>query len=299
MDRLGKNLQVLFLEIPPERLIESLNQPFSLNKKDSLSYASSNVSEEIFCRYSGNKWNGWSEDENILTFQAMKKDICEIINSHNQTTCPVLWLPVLCGTNYLIKHRGQLACRFEKVNDWREAYHSVGQDLITTAYLALNDLQNGFDTKNFSWNAVLNTNQCELNTLLQRGIAENHFHLKGSTQSFPLTWCCLMNFPDHAASIMKNNFKINRYIGISRGEQDNVLPHHKRVLIAASIRLSLYMAMRGIVTNAYETFINQQNTFLSFSGVNNIIEKIRYMYGFKNQFPGDLNFCLDLHFYTF
>ena len=63
------------------------------------------------------------------------------------------------------------------------------------AYLASEDLKHRVTRRDFTWRAVIRTNYAALNLQLQQGIAENHCHLFGSTQTFALSWCSLMNDP--------------------------------------------------------------------------------------------------------
>ncbi len=284
MDKLGRDLQIIFLEIPPERILGEFVRPFPFDPKSTgdMDRRSAVVSVDDYCRYAGGRWQCWSEDENRLFFNAMEAEAGTIFH-----------LPALCGKRYLLRTQEKLLCRFEQIGAWRDAFHAVGQDLITTAYLAYDDLRTGRHTANFSWEAVLQTDHCELRAVLSEGLAENHFHLKGSTQSFPLTWCCLMNFPNHTAAKLKEIITVDQYPGISRGERDNVLPHRKRLLLAACIRSILYMAMRDESTDVCGEFERQRNEFLSFEGTDSMVSRIRYLYGSKRKQPNRSWFCLD------
>lgn len=45
----------------------------------------------------------------------------------------------------------------------------------------------------FAWQPIISSDDVRLNNILKREIAENHFHLNGSTKIFELNWICLMN----------------------------------------------------------------------------------------------------------
>lgn len=72
----------------------------------------------------------------------------------------------------------------------------LGQDFFTCAFLAKHDLERGYRTKNFSWLPIIRSDDDRLHNILKRGMAENHFHLNGSTKIFELNWICLMNLID-------------------------------------------------------------------------------------------------------
>ena len=71
--------------------------------------------------------------------------------------------------------------------EWRKAFHNLGQDVFVCAYLASEDLKHRVTRRDFTWRAVIRTNYAALNLQLQQGIAENHCHLFGSTQTFALS----------------------------------------------------------------------------------------------------------------
>lgn len=90
----------------------------------------------------------------------------------------------------------ELKCRFDELLRWREISFQLGQDFFTAAYLADYDADRGIRTKRFSWRPILRSDNDRLHNILKKGIAENHFHLNGSTKIFELNWLCLMNLID-------------------------------------------------------------------------------------------------------
>ena len=86
-----------------------------------------------------------------------------------------------------------LLCRFDKILNWRTMSLLLGQDLFTCSFLAHRDVQNGTSTDVFSWSAILSTDNEYLSEIFKKGLAENHFHLMGSSRTFELNWIALMN----------------------------------------------------------------------------------------------------------
>ncbi len=85
--------------------------------------------------------------------------------------------------------------KYEMLMRWNKISHILGQDLLTMAFLAYRDFCYNDWTEFFSFKSVISTNNRQLHNILDQGLAENHFHLKGSTQVFNLNWLSLMNHP--------------------------------------------------------------------------------------------------------
>ena len=86
-----------------------------------------------------------------------------------------------------------IVCNFDRLLGWREISHQLSEDLFTTAFLAERDLKFGKERRNFSWPDVIKTNNVRLNSILKRGLADNHFHLNASNPVFDLKWVFMMN----------------------------------------------------------------------------------------------------------
>lgn len=89
-----------------------------------------------------------------------------------------------------------IKCRIEQLLRWREISFQLGQEFFTCAFLAKYDFERRYTTKNFSWIPIIKSDDDRLQQILKKGIAENHFHLGGSTKIFELNWISLMNIID-------------------------------------------------------------------------------------------------------
>lgn len=147
-------------------------------------------------------------------------------------------------------------CKQDRHLSWRTAYLQLGQDLFTTAHLAyLSATENRIFTR-FDWKSVINDDDQRLSEILRKGLAENHFHLNGSTRSFDLSWLCLMNHPTHIKSFfpskadakserqLNESFEENLYTGISSGVTDNIIGWQGRLLLACWLRANLFFRIR-------------------------------------------------------
>jgi hypothetical protein len=88
-------------------------------------------------------------------------------------------------------------CKNTDFIQWREAIHGIGQTPFICAFLAAQDIEMGKTREMFSFPPYLSTDDFRLRQILAKGVAENHFHLKGSSPAFLNNWVCLMNHSTH------------------------------------------------------------------------------------------------------
>ena len=99
---------------------------------------------------------------------------------------------------------GDPLCQYQYLLRWHLLTTQVGEDLLTTSFLASRDIVLDKDRKSFDWNAFVGHDCKELNYIFEKPMAELHMHLKGSSFNFDLNWICLMNH----IGIMQKNFAI-------------------------------------------------------------------------------------------
>lgn len=88
---------------------------------------------------------------------------------------------------------GEVVCRFENLPFWKILTNKVDSDIFVAAKYARIDYQNGKFRKTFTWKKIIGHNNIRLNTILEKGISDNHFHLFTSVHYFELSWLSLMN----------------------------------------------------------------------------------------------------------
>lgn len=97
-------------------------------------------------------------------------------------------------SDILVMKGDTVVCRYEKFLHWRMLTLDIQEDLLICAFLADYDSKrNTIGRTLFDWPVVIGHNNTELNMILNKGLAENHFHLNGSAPAFHLTWNFLMN----------------------------------------------------------------------------------------------------------
>ena len=153
---------------------------------------------------------------------------------------------VLSFASELLKQEGDVpVCRIEKLINWREAFLMLGQDLFVCAYLASEDLKNRRERRDFTWPAVIRTDLPELNALLRKGVAENHQHLYGSSQTFALSWCNLMNYPESHQKIGGQFEELYQPVAV-RQAGEKLISTKDRVRHAAICREQLFKKLHGM-----------------------------------------------------
>lgn len=96
-------------------------------------------------------------------------------------------------SSVLIEENGEPLCQYQHMLRWRDMITSLDEDLFVTSFLAMKDIIEMKVRRNFLWKPVIGHNNYALNRLVEKGVAENHFHLNGSAPMFHLSWLSLMN----------------------------------------------------------------------------------------------------------
>lgn len=180
----------------------------------------------------------------------------------------------------LVVRNHEFLCHQDGFMEWRELSLRLGQDMFTCAFLAERDIQDssGHMSMRFDWPAVLRTDNSRLQQMLNKGIAENHFHLNGSTQIFSITWAYLMNHPENIAAYCQLELEENLKGSFTFGVGDNQLPWRTRLYVAAWIRARLYRLTQNNDDSPQE--LREFRSFYKSPGklhqLKNTVELLRY-----------------------
>lgn len=173
--------------------------------------------------------------------------------------------------------------KFENILRWNLVTKKLGENLFISSYYALEDIKSGKIRNNFSWSPIIDTNNNVLNSMFEKnGLAENHFHLKGSSYIFICNWIFLMNH-------IKDRKADFEYMGIDRlslskenyfNTQDKLLPFYQLTKIAFVIRSYLFMKYclndeSGIdkIVNELSEGINKDSLLNSYY-LNRLVDKV-------------------------
>lgn len=135
--------------------------------------------------------------------------------------------------------------RYDQILRWRHTTQNLGSLPFACAFLAHQDQLSGFQRQSFCLNPVLQSDNRRLQQILNKGMAENHFHLKGSSRSAFLSWVCLMNDVMNRAETFSAIGRLQLNTGVEPlGRTLYVL-----VLQAAAIRAFLFSRLESVQTN--------------------------------------------------
>lgn len=187
MDNIRKVIKILFWYTSPTEILRGNAHYAEVDKSSFLKLASVYIPH-----YSNN------EIENMLSFLASEFEwhnnkIRGRATSDELRQVNVFDSLLLFSDNVLVEENGLPLCRYEHLLRWRDMIIALDEDLFVTSFLAQKDVLSMYERKNFFWPPVIGHNNKELNRLMAQGVAENHFHLKGSAPTFHLSWISIMN----------------------------------------------------------------------------------------------------------
>lgn len=298
MHQRREDLEILFHRTMPETILKKIRSGNSLRTSPSaFKVGFAEYTYEAYDHYSLLNLSEYSGTEVGMRKEALDASITE------NGTGGIFSVLAMYADKVLHYNGDELTCHSEKILNWHSIYWRLGQDIFTTAWLAwLNHLEcpDKMKGSKMAWPAILKTDDGRLNSILMKGVAENHFHLHGSTQSFALSWACLMNHPTRIFQLLNKNtqFKLNLNYNVSSGVDDNVMDWETRILYAAMIRALLFECCIGLHSEENESK-ELRNAFRKFdywahaSDVRKHTEMLRYVYGRKFEQIDKREVCLD------
>lgn len=308
MDAASKVLDILFRKISPERVLNNLKNYAARNRTSFTGDISrfNNDKAHIFMDFAETTLYGYSADEQKLLYQQVEQNK-EEFSEETGLSNSVLTALIKFAQENLIMIGGEPRCKADKTLLWRDTYLRLGQDNIVCPFLAWFDYNNGETRSDFTWPVILKVDDDELYNMLSQGMAENHNHINGGTQSFQLTWCRLMNYPDKIRNELKHFQNSNLHYRINRGKQDNSLTLFEQLELAALLRSILFRALHRneftnqqlktgtrLPFNAIQAFYDEYINTFSFSNVLcDIVDCLKTSTGSQLIYPNGEAFCLD------
>lgn len=292
-----QNLDIVFHAIQPELILDSLSQrgamPAEVNSR--------RIDREEYLHCAAARLRGHSLDE----LENLHRLLCQDMEPENGGRTGgkpgVFHLLFRYGRAVLKLDSGVPVCRFPELLDWRDISHRLGQDLFTTAFLAQQDLRSGGVSEFFSWPPIIRTDNLRLQELLKQGLSENHFHLNGSSQSFALSWACLMNHPKKIFQFfekdnVRKDMRQNLTAAVLSRSTDHQLPWEDRLLAAAWLRAALF---KRFFLEKSVTAAETRQFFWNRRKLNHVegqVQLLRFQCGRKVRRPDGSMRCLDYVF---
>ena len=128
---------------------------------------------------------------------------------------------------------GDPVCRYNQLLRWHTLTTKLGEDLFTTAFIAARGVRLQDNERSvFDWPAYLEHDCKEVNEIINRGMADLHMHLKGSSWNFDISWICIMNHIGEMRTRFDESLKMQKI-------EDSDKNLYVKMQRAAAIRLYL------------------------------------------------------------
>jgi len=302
MDNLRSSIKIIFSKFHPDSILKE----YFNNSVQPLTEA---FGSNDFHKLSLGQIQNYSWDELLNIKQKLDEDWFKDVYRNNDKRTSIFNLLIHFNKLVLSEIQNEPFVHFEHLLRWRQISFDLGEDIFTSSYLAYMDVRSGRNRHYFAWRPVLFSNNVRLKGVLEQGIAENHFHLKGSAPVFDLSWLNLMNtISGHydAFKKLESQVKLNTTINNSfnTGSDDIEILVYK----AAYIRQFLFQKINNIRSeNSINSHIkyasNRQDSFEFIMNLSSIEESITslkntngYLFGhFGNKIVADYAIPKYLH----
>ena len=135
----------------------------------------------------------YSDTENAGLYRYAKGDFYDYDYRNSGHSQPdVFWALAKLSENLLVMQESAVVCRYSEFVRWRKVTTDIDETNLICAFLAKRSAAGMERYRSFLWNNTIGHNNVQLNGILQKGIADNHFHLFGSAPIFELSWLNLM-----------------------------------------------------------------------------------------------------------
>ncbi len=234
-----ENLNIIFGKMPSEIIAESIISKINVDNKKSYYISKKDVSyksipEDLFVDLALSLKSNYSRDERREQHKILLEDMASgklLFNTQSSVFNVVFsYADLVFTTNRYVP-----ICKYDCLLKWNDISHYLGQDLFTTVYLAFKDELNATETNFFAWNSIIDTTNERLYKMLKQGLAENHYHLYGSSQCLHVNWISIMNQPvENFENFNKLDEKLTPRISYS--QEYNMVPWSCKLIWAAYIR---------------------------------------------------------------
>lgn len=292
-----RNLRIAFELASPEDVYSGLIHRDSFLSRNLNTYIDSfGMSEGCYNMLSRKLDKAYSIDEIRLMYEDMKNMCC----ARSDIPHSLFQLLVGFGMEIFRYENGMPVCKRNKIMSLRAISLLLGQDILTMAYLAYLTFSGKISRQTvFDWDTKVETDDNRLKGILRKGIAENHFHLEGSTPLFSLSWVAVMNHPQIISKFFsdlyggKSPFDVRRSATISFSDQYHSMGWEQRLRCAVWIRYRMFCIVNGITYDNTKTISQLDFEFADTPELNTVITDLRLEYGCRFDQQGKYKKCLD------
>jgi hypothetical protein len=247
MDDLRTSIKIIFGSNCPDNVLSELFKPLNMKR----------WTHSRFVKYGFNQFQNYNLDEINNVFQKLDEDWFLDVYQNGKERKSIFNLLIHFSKKALKERNFEPFVSYEHLLRWRSLSYLLGEDLFTCSHFAYMDNRSSKQRSYFGWKSVAFSTNNRLKNLLEQGVAENHFHLKGSAPVFELSWMALMNdleFSNKSFNQLKNQMKlsdnINHSFNNSKKEVDVL------VYKAAYIRWFIFEKLSGnLNVNLNESYL--------------------------------------------
>lgn len=230
MDTLRTSLEILFKEMMVGPLL-----------KEMVRLLQHHFDHERFVRLFQARFQDLSIDQCRLSFQMVSKFYMQPPNGTSVSTRDSVFNVLLHFNREVLREYGGIpVCKFEHLLRWSSLASLLGEDLLTTSFLACEDIQYSKKRCKFDWGLVIEQDDPDLRELFSRKMADVHMHLKGSSSNFDLNWLCLMNHPHKREKEFRSLSSLQHPLYIMNPANNSELSLYALAVKACAIRYLLY-----------------------------------------------------------
>lgn len=282
MDNLRKSIRLFFTDYCSD---------FILSEKDSNDY----INKYSFVEKGFKTFSNYTVDEIQNVYQKLDSDwFYDIHQEKNKNYFHIL---NHFTSKVLVEQNLEPFVVYEHLLKWRDLSYYIGEDILSTSFFACLDNRSQRKRDFFSWRPTAFSDNKRLHQLLRKGLAENHFHLKGSGPVFDLSWINIMN---HPISFEKAFEDLKREISLltktSNASQSSKKELKVLVYKAAYLRYELFRFVNKIDedkpfiidisqdSNSYDSF----DLLMNMHQLSNNIEVLRFDLGHQFEYRGNV-----------
>ena len=189
MDNIRACIETLFLQINSSTI---LSQYFKCQPH----LETLGINEEMFCQKFMVENKCYTLDQvhelyHLIQSEWMKYPLAHLRHQHKGYS--LFYILLHYTKNMLVERDCMPVCRYKELLRWRMLAYKLGEDLLTTSFLAFQDILSRRQRDTFYWPPVITQDNPSINYLLKKGVTDLHFHLRGSSLNYELNWIALMN----------------------------------------------------------------------------------------------------------
>lgn len=239
LDQLEMIIEVLFCCCSVQSVLDRCSVPSGISEEDYVKLAFPYIASKSEYRFSQDDLRNQFR---FFQQQTVRESEC----SNCASSFSRVINPMDCLFYYVSRmlhiENNEVVCRYRRLLNWCSLTRKIDADLLVAAFIAMEKKPEALCSRDLDWRLTLNHDNFQLRRIMERGLAENHFHLYGSAPVFHLAWISLMNrlnSSNAAARLRKYDKKRNEpemRVDITLFEPPLRLLH----LQAAAIRLILF-----------------------------------------------------------